>query len=132
VTCTLVVRYGINNNRTKKLGTDIAIPGCKFHGSDIPISVLTPRVPGPTSKIVAACPSPDGLARDETQGGEPRLVLSCARGMRLQYGLQAFARERERASLFVSPSSRATTLSHEGPGPSFYRCKERVQVYNGV
>jgi hypothetical protein len=21
--------------------------------------------------------------------------------------------------------------SYEGPGPSFYRCKERVQVYNG-
>jgi hypothetical protein len=39
-------------------------------------------------------------------------------------------REGERASLFVSPSSRAT-LPHEGPGPSFYRCKERVQVYNG-
>jgi hypothetical protein len=36
----------------------------------------------------------------------------------------------ERVSLFVSPSSRAT-LPHEGPGPSFYRCKERVQVYNG-
>jgi hypothetical protein len=34
-------------------------------------------------------------------------------------------------SRFVSPSSRATTLSYEGPGPSFYRCKERVQVYNG-
>jgi hypothetical protein len=27
--------------------------------------------------------------------------------------------------------SRATTLPYEGPGPSFYRCKERVQVYNG-
>jgi hypothetical protein len=39
-------------------------------------------------------------------------------------------REGERASLFVSPSPRAT-LPHEGPGPSFYRCKERVQVYNG-
>jgi hypothetical protein len=39
-------------------------------------------------------------------------------------------REGERVSLFVSLSSRAT-LSHEGPGPSFYRCKERVQVYNG-
>jgi hypothetical protein len=39
--------------------------------------------------------------------------------------------ERERASLFVSPSFRATTLSYEGPGPSFYRCKERVQMYNG-
>jgi hypothetical protein len=39
-------------------------------------------------------------------------------------------REGEGASMFVSPSSRAT-LPHEGPGPSFYRCKERVQVYNG-
>jgi hypothetical protein len=36
VTCTLVIRYGINNNRTKKVGTCIAIPGHKFHGSDIP------------------------------------------------------------------------------------------------
>jgi hypothetical protein len=40
-------------------------------------------------------------------------------------------REGESVSLFVSPSSRATTFSYEGPGPSFYRCKERVQVYNG-
>jgi hypothetical protein len=39
-------------------------------------------VPGPTSKFVAACPNPDGLARDGTQGGKTRLVLSCARGMR--------------------------------------------------
>jgi hypothetical protein len=35
VTCTLVMRYGINNNRTKKVGTCIVIPGRKFHGSDI-------------------------------------------------------------------------------------------------
>jgi hypothetical protein len=49
------------------------------------VSAFRPRgVPGPTSKIVAACPSPDGLARDGTQGGKTRLVLSCARGMRLQ------------------------------------------------
>jgi hypothetical protein len=33
--------------------------------------------------------------------------------------------------LFVSPSSRAATFSYEGTEPSFYRCKERVQVYNG-
>jgi hypothetical protein len=33
--------------------------------------------------------------------------------------------------MFVSPSSRTDTFSYEGPGPSFYRCKERVQVYNG-
>jgi hypothetical protein len=36
VTCTLVIRYGINNNRTKKVGTCITILGRKFHGSDIP------------------------------------------------------------------------------------------------
>jgi hypothetical protein len=41
-------------------------------------------------------------------------------------------RERECVSRFVSPSSRATPLlPYEGLGPSFYRCKERVQVYNG-
>jgi hypothetical protein len=40
------------------------------------------------------------------------------------------SRERERVSLFVCSSLRAT-LPHEGPGPPFYRCKERVQVYNG-
>jgi hypothetical protein len=38
---------------------------------------------------------------------------------------------RERESLPVSPFSRASTFSYEGPGPSFYRCKERAQVYNG-
>jgi hypothetical protein len=61
---------------------------------------------------------------------EPRLVLSCAQGgCACSRGLQAFAREGE--SMFVSPSSRAATYSSEGPGSSFYRCKERVQVYNG-
>jgi hypothetical protein len=36
VTCTLVIIYGINNNRTKKVGICVTIPGRKFHGSDIP------------------------------------------------------------------------------------------------
>jgi hypothetical protein len=58
-------------------------------------------------------------------------VLSCARVDALAVGGYKRSRGRERESLFVSPSSRATTLSYEGPGPSFYRCKERVQVYNG-
>jgi hypothetical protein len=30
----------------------------------------TRGVPGPTSKFVAACPCPDGLAQDGTQGGK--------------------------------------------------------------
>jgi hypothetical protein len=57
-------------------------------------------------------------------------VLSCKQGgCACSRGLQAFAREGE--SLSVSPSSHAATLSYEGPRPSFYRCKEKAQVYNG-
>jgi hypothetical protein len=49
-------------------------------------------------------------------------VLSCARVDALAVGVTS-VHEGER-------ESRATTLPYEGPGPSFYRCKERVQVYN--
>jgi hypothetical protein len=41
-------------------------------------------------------------------------------------------RERDGASERARSSARRfsrATLSREGPGPSFYRCKERVQVY---
>jgi hypothetical protein len=41
------------------------------------------------------------------------------------------SRGRESESLSVSPFSHATTFSYEGPEPSFYRCKEKAQVYNG-
>jgi hypothetical protein len=59
-------------------------------------------------------------------------VLSCAQGgCARSRGLQAFAWEGERESLPVCPSSRAATFSYEGPGPSFYRCKEEAQVYKG-
>jgi hypothetical protein len=67
----------------------------------------------------------------EEQEREQRLVLSCAQGgCACSRGLQAFVRERERG-LSVGPSSRAATFSYEGPEPSFYRCKEKAQVYNG-
>jgi hypothetical protein len=56
-------------------------------------------------------------------------VLPRAQGGVLVVGVTS-VRERERVSLFVSSFPRAT-FSHEGPGPPFYRCKERVQVYNG-
>jgi hypothetical protein len=80
--------------------------------------------------IVAACPSPDRLARDGTQGGKNTARVILRQGDALAVGVTS-VHEGEREGLFVSPSSRTTTLSHEGPGPSFYRCKERVQVYNG-
>jgi hypothetical protein len=84
------------------------------------------------SKLSLRVPAQMGRREMEHKGekGEPRLVLSCAQGgCTCSRGLQAFAREGE--SMFVSPSSRAATFSYEGHGPSFYRCKERAQVYNG-
>jgi hypothetical protein len=102
------------------------------------LSAFRPRgVPGPTSKLSLRVPAQMGRRETEHKGEqkrEPRLVLSCAQGgYACSRGLQAFARERERESesLSVSPFSRAATLPYEGPGPSFYRCKERAQVYNG-
>jgi hypothetical protein len=63
-------------------------------------------------------------ARRNTEGGNHDFVLSCARVGALAVGGYKRSRGRER-------ESRATTLPYEGPGRSFYRCKERVQVYNG-
>jgi hypothetical protein len=57
----------------------------------------------PTSEFIVACPCPDGLVQDGTQGGM-RLVLSRTRGV-LVVGVTSVARERERAcSLARSPA----------------------------
>jgi hypothetical protein len=90
---------------------------------------------------VAACPSPDGSARDGTQRGRTargnrslRVVLRPGRLDALIVGGYKRSRgsERERArALRAGPFSRAATSPYESPGPSFYRCKERAQVYNG-
>jgi hypothetical protein len=71
--------------------------------------------------------------RGKTVRGNCGLVLSCVQGgCACSRGLQAFAWERERArALRVGPFSHAATFSYEGPGPSFYICKEKAQVYNG-
>jgi hypothetical protein len=99
------------------------------------MSAFRPRgVPGPTSKLSLRVPAQMGRREMEHKGEqkrEPRLVLSCAQGgCACSRGLQAFARERERDC----PSARSPARppsSYEGPGPSFYRRKERAQVYNG-
>jgi hypothetical protein len=46
----------------------------------------------------------------------------------LVVGVTSVARERERVS---HRSRHLPTRGQEGPGPPFYRCKERVQMYNG-
>jgi hypothetical protein len=35
VACSLVIRYGINNHRTREVTVGLAIPGHKYHKSDI-------------------------------------------------------------------------------------------------
>jgi hypothetical protein len=82
------------------------------------------------------CPSPDGSARDRTQGGTIRgtaaSCLSCAQGRcACSRGLQAFAREREREPCSSARPPARPPFLYEGPGPSFYRRKEKAQVYNG-
>jgi hypothetical protein len=57
-------------------------------------------VPGPTSEIVAACPCPDGLARDGTQEAGQALYYP-APGVPLVVGVTSTSREGERGSLFV-------------------------------
>jgi hypothetical protein len=52
-------------------------------------------VPGPTSKIVAACPSPDGLVRDGTQGGKCGSCYLAPGGCACSRGYKRRERERE-------------------------------------
>jgi hypothetical protein len=89
-------------------------------------------VPGPTSKIVVACPSPDALARDGTQRGKTaaRVILrqsgcACSRGYKRSRG-------RERESPFVGPSSRATTLLYEAPALPFIDARRESKCTMGV
>jgi hypothetical protein len=51
--------------------------------------------------------------------------------MRCSRGLQAFVWERKRGPCASVRSPARPTFSYETPGPSFYRRKERAQVYNG-
>jgi hypothetical protein len=92
-------------------------------------------VPGPTSKLLLRVPAQMGRREMEHKGEqkrEPRLMLSYAQGgCACSRRLQAFARERESGSLSVSPFSRVATFSYEGSRPSFYKHKEKAQVYNG-
>jgi hypothetical protein len=70
------------------------------HQKGVVVSVFRTRgtSTGPTSEVIAACPSPDGLARDGTQRGN---VLSCAGGAARSRGYKRVAREREPVRFLV-------------------------------
>jgi hypothetical protein len=101
------------------------------------MSAFRPRgVPGPTSKLSLRVPAQMGRRETEHKGGGEGNRGSCcpapkADALAVGGYKRSRGKERERESRSVSPYSRAATFSYEGPGPSFYRCKERAQVYNG-
>jgi hypothetical protein len=69
------------------------------------VGVSTRGVPGPTSKIVAVCPSPDGLARDGTRRGENR--GSCYPAPRADaLAVGGYKRSRGRACSSARPPAR--------------------------
>jgi hypothetical protein len=68
-------------------------------------------------------------AKGETRG--LRVVLRPGRMDALAVGGYKRSRGREREPYASARSPARPTLSYESPGPSFYRRKERVQVYNG-
>jgi hypothetical protein len=108
------------------------------------LSSFRPRgVPGPTSKLSPRAPAQMGQRETEHEGGGggkkgdrqkgkpaafmlPRAQVGCA----CSRGLQASAWEGARGLYASSRSPARPTFSYESPGPSFYRRKERAQVYN--
>jgi hypothetical protein len=72
---------------------------------------------------------------EKQQRGNPRPLCCPAprSGALAVGGLQASAweREREREPCASARSPARPTFLYESPGPSFYRRKERAQVYNG-
>jgi hypothetical protein len=102
------------------------------------VGVSTPGVPGPTSKLSLLVPAQ--MSRRETghKGGEQqrgtrglRVVMCPGRMDALAVGGYKRSREREREPYASARSPARPTFSYESTGPSFYRRKERVQVYNG-
>jgi hypothetical protein len=96
------------------------------------MSAFRPRgVPGPTSKLSLRAPAQMGWRETEHRGGKPRLhVVLRQSGCACSRGLQAFVRERE--SLFVSPSSRATTFRTRALALPFIDVRRGSRCTTGV
>jgi hypothetical protein len=97
-------------------------------------------VSGPTSKLSLRVPAQMGRRETGHKGGRTvrgnrglRVVLRPGRMDALAVGgyKRSRGRERGREPYASTRSPARPTFSYESPEPSFYRRKERVQVYNG-
>jgi hypothetical protein len=97
----------------------------------MPLSAFRPRgVPGPTSKLSLRVPAQMGRREMEHKGENRDSCYPAPRADALAVGGYKRSRGRERETVRQPILPRAT-FPYEGPGPSFYRCKEKAQVYNG-
>jgi hypothetical protein len=69
--------------------------------------------------------------RKQAKGKPAAFVLPCAQVGALAVGGYKRPRGRGRETYASARSPARPTFSYESPGPSFYRRKERAQVYNG-
>jgi hypothetical protein len=106
----------------------------------VAVGVSTPGGPGPTSKLSPRVLAQMGRRETEHKGGKETGKKggnpwpSCGPAPRsgaLAVGGYKRPRGRERGTYASARSPARPTFSYESPGPSFYRRKERVQVYNG-
>jgi hypothetical protein len=117
----------------------------RYNSSDMSgahLSAFRPRgVPGPTSKLSPRVPAQMGRRETEHEGrkqgdrrkGETHDLRVCPapRSGALAVGGYKRPRGREREASTRRPVlSARPTFSYECPGPSFYRRKERAQLYN--
>jgi hypothetical protein len=112
---------------------DLAFGGCRRFdpGGSLDRRVNCRRVSQP--RWVGARRSTKGEKRRQAKKGKlAAFVLSYAQvGCACSRGLQASAWEREREPYAPARPPARPTSSYESPGPSFYKRKERAQVYNG-
>jgi hypothetical protein len=95
------------------------------------MSELSPRVPAQMGRRETEHEGGKKQAKGETRG--LRVVLRPGWMDALAVGgyKRSRGRERGREPYASARSPARPTFSYESPGPSFYRRKERVQVYNG-
>jgi hypothetical protein len=102
------------------------LPGAPTVGVFDPGGSLDRRV-----KLSLRVPAQMGWHEMEHKGEEHGSCYPAPRGNALAVGVTS-VREGEKASLLVSPCSRATTLSYEGPGLSFIDVRRGSRCTMGV
>jgi hypothetical protein len=95
------------------------------------VGVLYPGDPQPDRSVNLSLHVPAQMGWREMEQKKRDMYYPTPGGAARSRGYKRRAREREREGACSLARPFARTLLQEGPGPPFYRCKERVQIYNG-